>query len=354
MAHAGTKFSLLLLPALIAGACGGGGGGGGAAGPEEPTGPERGMRIVYETTDAPAAAKVMQARFDMLRVAGVTGVTARADGGRVLVEFAEPREDLADRVRQVASREGRMTFHFVDDAAAPMRALAAHVSANQLAKDQKITTETDEWSAAGTDHIDVYLTAEDHEETFTEAEGRRNGCWQPGMPIRGGGKVRCPVTGRVTIERYIAEVAAAGGPTIPDDRELIFARVGRTGWRVYYTERTDVLGGGRVAGAEVYEDEANGQHTAILFDETGKRTFGEETTAHLGDKLVIAVDGEVLVTPLIETATTDGRLVLPPVSRRNAEDLAAVIASGPLPGPVKEPAIKRQDAGSVEENPLAP
>jgi len=343
---------MLLFPALIAAACGGGGGGG-AAGSQEPTGPQSAMRITYETSDAEAAAKVMQARFDMLRVAGVTGVTARAADGKVFVEFAEPREDLLERVRQVASREGRMTFHLVDDGSAPMRALAEHVATNQLAKDQKISTANDEWTAAGEPHVDAYLIAADRNEILTEAEGRRTGCWRPGMPIRGGGKVSCPVTGRVIIERYVEGVAAAGGARIPDDRTLIFAHVDRTTWRTYYTARTDVLGGGRVAGAEVHESDDGDQHTAILFDETAKRAFGEQTAAHLGDKLVIALDGDVLVTPIIETAVTDGRLLLPPVSRRNAEDLAAVIASGPLPGPVKEPTREKQETGTAEENPLA-
>ena len=345
MAHVRT---MLLLPALIAGGCGGG-----AVRPEEPAEAEAAIRITYESADAAAAAKVMQARFDLLRVAGVTGVTARADGGKVLVALDARREDLVDRVRKVASREGRMTFHLVDDGAMPMRALAEDVDTNQAARDQQIGTETDVWTAAGADHTDVYLVAEDRDEIYTEAEGRRLGCWRPDMPIRGGGMVSCAVTGRAVIERYIAGVAAAGGPRIPDDRALIFARVGRTSWRTYYVERADALGGGRVAGAEVYEDDAGGQHTAILFDETGKRTFGEKSTAHLGDKLVILLDGDVLATPVIEAPTTDGRLVLPPVSRRDAEDLAAVIAGGPLPGPVTEPVRKREDAGAVDENPLA-
>lgn len=340
--------TMLLLPALIAGGCGGG-----AVRPTEPTGTEPAMRITYESADAATAAKVMQARFDLLRVAGVTGVTARAEGGKVLVEFAERREDLVDRVRKVASREGRMTFHVVDDGAAPMRGLAEHIAADQVAKDAQITTERDEWSAAGADHADVYLVAEDRDEIYTEAEGRRLGCWRPDMPIRGGGKVSCPVTGRAVIERYVEGVAAAGGPHIPDDRALIFARVGRTSWRTYYVERADALGGGRVAGGEVYEADDGGQHAAVLFDETGKRTFTEKSSAHLGHKLVIVLDGDVVATPVIEAATTDGRLVLPPVSRRDAEDLAAVIASGPLPGPVKEPARERQSTGGVEENPLA-
>jgi preprotein translocase subunit SecD len=348
---------MLLLLALSAGGCGGGGAKPGAQEPADPSSSDSGLRLTYkvEAGSAGAVATTMQKRFDSLRVAGVTGVTARADGARVVVEFAEPREDLVDRIRGVASRQGKMSFHVVDDDAEPMRALAKHVDENQAAIDLKISTDETTWQdpSSGAARRDVSIVAEDRDAIFTEAEGRRIGCWRPGMPIRGGGKVSCRVTGRETIERYIADVAAAGGPKIPEDRELIFQKASRTEWRTYFVERGDALTGGAIATAEVHEGDDGSQHTMIVFDDAGKRSFAEKTAAQVGGKLVILLDGEVLTAPIVEAPIADGRYIFPPVSRRAAEDLAAVLAF-PLPAPVKEDTGDKPAApGTAEENPLA-
>ena len=60
----------------------------------------------------------------------------------------------------------------------------------------------------------------------------------------------------------------------------------------------------------------------------------EYTDTHVGDYLVLVLDGKVLASPMVMASIDDGRVVISFPSDRSAADLerlAAVLASGPLP-----------------------
>jgi preprotein translocase subunit SecD len=300
------------------------------------------LRLTYSIDgDAAAAAQaavVMQRRFDRLeQIAAISGVTARADGERILVETPELDPELLWRVREVAARVGRLTVHVVDDAAAPMRELADQLERDAAAQADGLTVVLDQWNgaASGTVHAMPYLVAADREAEVSEHEARALGCWHVDRPVRDG-RMRCRVTGRKVIEHHVRALEQSGRFTFPADRTLHFESEERNRWRTYYTERTDQLAGLVITAADARDGQREAQ-TWVTFDAAGARRIGDLTRAHVGHKIALVLDDRVLSAPIIAGAITGGTLALTSAeSRRDAEDLAIVLESGPLPSAVRE------------------
>ena len=60
----------------------------------------------------------------------------------------------------------------------------------------------------------------------------------------------------------------------------------------------------------------------IMFDAAGKEAFAQATADHIGERIVILVNGETVSTPVIMEPITNGKSVITGLSYKEAEDLA--------------------------------
>ena len=99
---------------------------------------------------------------------------------------------------------------------------------------------------------------------------------------------------------------------------------------------TTVMTGEILRNAIATQDQFN--QWQINFDLTseGSQTFGEYTSSHIGQPLVIVLDGRVLSAPTIQSAITTGTGVITgQFGREEAESLAVQMRYGSLPVPLK-------------------
>ncbi len=107
--------------------------------------------------------------------------------------------------------------------------------------------------------------------------------------------------------------AALAGPEGTGARFLVGRDPGSGGqperYRSYLVVPTPELAGLRIAEARAVVDPSMGQpEVSVVLDPAGARAFAAYTAAHLRERLAIALDGEVLFAPVIQTAIQEGRL----------------------------------------------
>ena len=59
----------------------------------------------------------------------------------------------------------------------------------------------------------------------------------------------------------------------------------------------------------------------ITFDADGKEAFAQVTADHIGERIVILVNGETVSTPVVNEPITDGKSVITGLSCQEAMDL---------------------------------
>ncbi|GFO56974.1 hypothetical protein GMSM_39810 [Geomonas sp. Red276] len=119
----------------------------------------------------------------------------------------------------------------------------------------------------------------------------------------------------------------------------------------YVVEKKPLLSGDVVESAEVTFLEAGGAGIPVIdlvLNKKGSDLFAKVTEASVGEKIAIAVDGNVVSAPVIRTAITGGRLqVTGRFTVDEARDLAKAIQSGVLPASIR--VADRREGGSNEE-----
>ncbi len=103
----------------------------------------------------------------------------------------------------------------------------------------------------------------------------------------------------------------------------------------YVVIRKPVVGGENLTDARVsFQD---GQPVvSFRFNTIGGRKFAEVTSAHVGERLAIVLDNEVISAPNIQTAITGGSGVITGnFTTKSANDLALLLRSGALPAPLE-------------------
>ena len=119
--------------------------------------------------------------------------------------------------------------------------------------------------------------------------------------------------------------------TVPADHELAFEHLADGRWRSYYLVRSTELTGKLISHAAVVDG-----HVAIDFGKRGATAFAAITTAHVGDKLAIVLDGAVIAAPIIMSAVTTGRVTVTVSAGTSAETLATSIDDAAKPTPLHE------------------
>ncbi len=103
----------------------------------------------------------------------------------------------------------------------------------------------------------------------------------------------------------------------------------------YVVIRKPVVGGENLTDARVSFQEG-APVVSFRFNTIGGRKFAEVTSAHVGERLAIVLDNEVISAPNIQTAITGGSGVITGnFTTKSANDLALLLRSGALPAPLE-------------------
>ncbi len=103
----------------------------------------------------------------------------------------------------------------------------------------------------------------------------------------------------------------------------------------YVVIRKPVVSGDKLTDARVAFQDGM-PVVSFRFDTVGGRKFAEVTSAHVGERLAIVLDNEVISAPNIQTAITGGSGVITGnFTTKSANDLALLLRSGALPAPLE-------------------
>ena len=103
----------------------------------------------------------------------------------------------------------------------------------------------------------------------------------------------------------------------------------------YVVIRKPVVGGENLTDARVSFQEGQ-PVVSFKFNTLGGRKFAEVTSNHIGERLAIVLDNEVISAPNIQTAITGGSGVITGnFTTKTANDLALLLRSGALPAPLE-------------------
>lgn len=141
-----------------------------------------------------------------------------------------------------------------------------------------------------------------------------------------------------------AEVAREGSKRIRvqipgvENAEEAIEQIGQTA-QLSFVDSTGkvLLTGDMVAAAEkqvgaVDENSPSMPYVALEFNEEGKKLFAEATEANIGKVIHIVMDDEIISSPVVQTAITDGQaMITGQFSGEEAEELASLIRAGSLP-----------------------
>jgi len=126
----------------------------------------------------------------------------------------------------------------------------------------------------------------------------------------------------ITAEQALSQGLPVGTmivPSVDGGNELLFEEV--------------ALGGENLSDAQPGFDPQSGQPiVSFRFDTRGAITFGEITSANVGRRFAIVLDGEVITAPTIQTAITGGSgMISGSFTPQSANDLAVLLRAGALP-----------------------
>lgn len=145
-----------------------------------------------------------------------------------------------------------------------------------------------------------------------------------------------------------AEVAKEGGKRIRvqipgvENAEAAIQEIGQTAQLSFVDESGKVLlTGDMVQAAEkqignVGEFKSAAPYVSLRFNKEGTKLFAEATKANINKVIYIVMDDEVISSPVVQTAITDGQaMITGQFDEKGAEELAALIRAGSLPFDLK-------------------
>ncbi len=286
---------------------------------------------------------------------GVSEPTVIEKDDQIIVELPGLDAENIARIKELIARTAKLEFKIVGDGSPWMSGLYQRVvQPDPAAVDLGITGHPDAWAheKTGKEFFDSYLKAYDRDESFTVDEAKQSGCYRRDLAERDG-KVRCKVTGRRVIERYLEALSADPAFKLPPDGQIGFELVfpdaasekadKRPYWRTYFLDRAVRLTGSAVSKADVtYDPNTLRPEVAVEFNRLGGRAFGDLTSGNVGKKMAIILDDVVASAPTIQGAIRQGRSTItmggsdPQTQERDALDLVNVLRTGSLPAPLQE------------------
>ncbi len=127
------------------------------------------------------------------------------------------------------------------------------------------------------------------------------------------------------------------GGVLPAGTRLLqsAARGQEPGEEWYVLARVPVISGLDVRTARPGKDEFGRWETDFVLTKPAGQRFGRYTEAHIGGRLAIVLEDRVRSAPTIQGRIEDSGRITGATSQQEAEDLAMLLRSGPLPAAVK-------------------
>ena len=281
------------------------------------------------------AVAVTRKRLERL---GIVGARVRGERGRITVELPELAAERVHAAFDVIRERGALELAIVDDGAPYLAEIAAAIAADPSTD---VTSGRHTWKdLRGGDHVDTFLRAFDADLTFPIAEAKRIGCWRRHLEETAPepGVLRCPVTGRQIIARAIAERPP------PPTHELVYEHVTprdeRPYWRSHLITRASrvTVVPESAAAARMGDDPT--VRVRVTLDTAGTKAFADLTAGPLYRQMTILLDGRVAAAPIINAPVRTGVLWLWVDPKDQPTLLAAVLAGGPLPGPMIQESVQ--------------
>jgi preprotein translocase subunit SecD len=105
------------------------------------------------------------------------------------------------------------------------------------------------------------------------------------------------------------------------------------GW--YVVTSAPVITGRDLRDARASQDEMGKAETNFVISQDAKGRFGRFTEANIGNRLAIALDGQIKMAPRINARIEDNGVIEGVGTQQDAQDLAIMLRSGSLPAGVK-------------------
>jgi preprotein translocase subunit SecD len=105
------------------------------------------------------------------------------------------------------------------------------------------------------------------------------------------------------------------------------------GW--FVVTSTPVITGRDLRDARASQDEMGKAETNFVISQDAKGRFGRFTEANIGNRLAIALDGQIKMAPRINARIEDNGVIEGVGTQQEAQDLAIMLRSGSLPAGVK-------------------
>ena len=103
----------------------------------------------------------------------------------------------------------------------------------------------------------------------------------------------------------------------------------------YLVEKKSRVGGENLVDANASFDPSEGYAVSFRFDTTGAQKFGKTTSANVGKRFAVILDGVVITAPVIRSAITGGSgIISGNFTSQEASDLAVLLRAGALPAPL--------------------
>jgi len=301
---------------------------------------------------------------------GVAEPSVVEKGDEIIVELpGDPDDPNLIETRDIIAKTAKLEFKVVDDGSDYMNRIYKHFDPSPSDKEDQprepkalalgIKAKLDQWRPedGGDTHHDVYLEAFDRDETVPVAWSKKH-CAPKDQPENG--MVRCNVTGRQIIERYLfgdkdlnykGLIEEDPSFKVPDDHQIGFEPVEpdegatekRTYWRTYYLDRAVRLTGSAISNAAPSQNQNTGHPVVLLdFNRYGGRVFGDLTAQIVGKKLATILDDKVKSAPIINGAIRGGRAEITMGGgdvfhqEKERESLVNTLKTGSLPAPLQE------------------
>ncbi len=285
---------------------------------------------------------------------GLAEPSVKKKGYQIIVELPGLDDEKIAEVKDIIARTAKLEFKMVEDSSDYMKRLYGEVDKDEEAKKRNVGVDIDYWSheEKGT-FKDWFLKAENYDDDFTIAEAKERGCWNRNKR-EFQGKVKCTVTGREVIEKYLEDLYTRKPDIkIDDDHEIGFEWIEPRGagdnksdpyWRTYYLRRAVELGGSAIDSAVgSYDPQSNRPVVLVDFDRYGSRRFGDMTKKNVGKKMAIILDTAIISAPTIQSAIMGGRTMITmggggdvSAIEKERDNLVTGLKTGSLPAPLQE------------------
>jgi preprotein translocase subunit SecD len=129
------------------------------------------------------------------------------------------------------------------------------------------------------------------------------------------------------------EALAQNGGVLPVGSKLVPSRSGaNTSW--YILNRAPVVKGQDIQNARGEQGQSGTWQTSFVLSQTAAKRFETFTGSHIGDRLAIVLDGNVLTAPSIKGQISDNGVIENVGTQEEASDLALNLRAGSLPASV--------------------